>query len=274
MARRRPAVAARVSRLLGRTAPAALILLALAGIAPAAAQSFEEAFAAWRRGDHATAYRGFFGPAEQGNPLAQFIVGVMHDEGQGARRSAAAAAMWFRRAAEQGQPHAQNNLGLMYDEGRGVRRDDVEAVRWLRRSAEQDHGRGQVNLARMYLRGRGVPRDYLKAARWLRRAAGVRGDETGAVQWLRQAADRGGDVIALAAASVFESVADGNSDPVRAYAWYAVAVDELSTAPPGLRERAVQGRDRMAAQLSAAELAQARRLMRKAASPTGSATRR
>ena len=92
---------------------AAALLLATAGAAPAVAQSFEEALAAYNQGDYVTARRGFLGPAEQGNVLAQLGLGVIYDEGRGVRQDDAEAARWFRRAAEQGQAHAQNNLGLM-----------------------------------------------------------------------------------------------------------------------------------------------------------------
>lgn len=41
------------------------------------------------------------------------------------------AAEWYIRGAEQGDPAAQYLLGLMYDKGRGVPQDAVLAHKWL-----------------------------------------------------------------------------------------------------------------------------------------------
>ncbi len=37
--------------------------------------------------------------------------------------------------AEQGNPTAQYRLGVMYDSGFGVTRDEAEAMKWYRRAA-------------------------------------------------------------------------------------------------------------------------------------------
>ena len=52
--------------------------------------------------------------------------------------------------AEQGDAEAQYLLGLMYNEGKGVPQDYKEAVKWWRLSAEQRNERAQVNLALMH----------------------------------------------------------------------------------------------------------------------------
>jgi len=44
---------------------------------------------------------------------------------------------WFRKAAEQGEPDAQYHLGLMYEAGNGVAPDTTESLRWYRLSAAQ-----------------------------------------------------------------------------------------------------------------------------------------
>ncbi len=82
---------------------AAALLLALAGAPPAVAQGFQEAAAAYRKGDYRTAHRGFLGPAERGNVLAQLALGVMYDEGRGVGRNDAEAARWFRPRRRAGQ---------------------------------------------------------------------------------------------------------------------------------------------------------------------------
>ena len=59
-------------------APAVLLLLTVTVALPAAAQTYEEAFAAYQRGDYAAAYRGFRRHAEQGDARAQNNLGYMY----------------------------------------------------------------------------------------------------------------------------------------------------------------------------------------------------
>ena len=176
----------------------------------AAAQTYEEAVEAAKRGAYAAAVAGFRVHAELGRASAQHNLGVMYANGWGVPQDDAQAARWYRLAAEQGHASAQTNLGLMYGEGRGVPRDDAQAVRWLRLAAEQGHPLAQSNLADIYAEGRGVPRDDAQAVRWLRLAAeqgnahaqsnlgimyaqgrGVPQADTEAVRWYRLAAEQG-----------------------------------------------------------------------------------
>ena len=150
----------------------ALALLAtLPGAPVAAGQTFDEAVAAYDRGDYATAVRGFLVHAEQGDATAQYKLGVRYDYGAGVPEDDAEAVRWYRKAAEQGLAKAQNNLGLMYHNGEGVPKDKAEAVRWYRKAAEQGDARAQSNLGVRYDNGEGVPEDYTRAYAWLNLAA-------------------------------------------------------------------------------------------------------
>ena len=51
----------------------------------------------------------------------------------------AATVKWNRLAAEQGNVWAQYLLGIMYDNGDVVPQDDAVAVKWYRLAAEQGH---------------------------------------------------------------------------------------------------------------------------------------
>jgi hypothetical protein len=117
----------------------AIGLIALVGIfclaVPVGADQLEDAYAAAKRGDYATALR-----------------------------------LW-RPLAEQGNAVAQRNLGIMYATGHGVPKDYVMAVKWYRKAAEQGYAEGQFNLALMYKYGQGVPRDYVQAHMWFNLAA-------------------------------------------------------------------------------------------------------
>jgi TPR repeat protein len=111
-----------------------LILFAFAA-GPAVAGPYEDAIAAYDKGDYATALR-----------------------------------LW-RPLVEQGEARAQSNLGFMYDKGHGVPQDFVQAMAWYRKAAEQGEARAQFNLGLMYYNGQGVPQDYVQAHMWFNLSA-------------------------------------------------------------------------------------------------------
>ena len=76
--------------------------------------------------------------------------------------------------AAQGNAVAQFNLGVLHDVGRGVAQDFVQAVTWYRLAAAQGHAGAQFNLGGMYFEGLGVAQDYVRAYQWFT-LAGVAG---------------------------------------------------------------------------------------------------
>src|ERR1035438_6747208 len=83
---------------------------------------------AWNSGDYATAFKELLPIANQGDPVAQMVLGVMFDQGRGVPQDYKEAVKWYRLAAEQGNAAAQFDLGTMSAQGRGVPQDDKEAV--------------------------------------------------------------------------------------------------------------------------------------------------
>ena len=132
---------------------------------------FEDATAAYERGDYATAFRLMKPLAEKGDAKAQHNLGVMYDYGRGVPQDYTMALKWYRMSAEHGIPEAQHNLGLMYYQGQGVPQNYAEAAKWYRRAAGQGMADSQVNLGIMYYHGQGVSRDYVLAHMWLNLAA-------------------------------------------------------------------------------------------------------
>jgi len=132
---------------------------------------FDDAIAAYDRGDFQTAFQKFMPAAESGNSDAQMNIGAMYANGEGVEQNFAEAAKWYRLSAEQGNASAQNRLGSMYDDGVGVAPDIEEAARWYRRSADQGNIGAQINLGAMCAKGAGVPKDYVLAYMWLSVAA-------------------------------------------------------------------------------------------------------
>ena len=121
-----------------------LLILCVCAAGSAAAGPFEDASAAFRKGDYETAIRLLRSLADQGDAPAQHILGLAYDKGRGVPQDTAAAVMWLRKAAEQGFAEAQNDLGFMYDQGRGVAQDSTAAAAWYRKAADQDYAQAYI----------------------------------------------------------------------------------------------------------------------------------
>ncbi len=105
-----------------------VLVLALAACAPAG--DLETGFDAYDRGDYATALEELRPLAEQGDAVAQTLLGSMYMNGEGVARDWAEAAKWFHLAAEQGQDVAQFSLGVMYTCSLCGFLDYVQAHKW------------------------------------------------------------------------------------------------------------------------------------------------
>jgi TPR repeat protein len=80
------------------------------GLSGAFAGPWEDGMAAYNRGDYMPAIRLFRPLAEQGNPKAQSLLGVMYRKGEGVARNSVRAFIWFRRAAARGDARAKVEL--------------------------------------------------------------------------------------------------------------------------------------------------------------------
>ena len=92
---------------------------------------FQAGLDAFQKGDYVGAAKEWRPLAEQGDPVAQYNLGLLYLDGHGVPQSTVEAASWFKRAAEQDNSQAQHNLGAMYGSGQGVKRDYVQAYKWL-----------------------------------------------------------------------------------------------------------------------------------------------
>ncbi len=98
---------------------------------------FDEAAAAYQRGDYATALREWRPLAEQGDARAQYNLGVMYYYGEGLPQDYAEAVRWYRKAAAQGHTSAQYYLGQMYETSQGVPQNYAQAHKWYNLAAAQ-----------------------------------------------------------------------------------------------------------------------------------------
>ena len=126
----------------------------------------DKGMSVWGAGESAAIRQNFRSLAEQGQVIAQTVLGVMYRLGRGVPRDYAEAFKWFGLAAKQGNPTAQNNLGVMYVDGEGVAQDKAQSAKWFRLAAEQGNATAQLNLAAMLADGSGVPSDCVAAHMW------------------------------------------------------------------------------------------------------------
>ncbi len=92
------------AKLAGLALIAALCAGFTLGLTAPAWAGFDEAVAAYKRGDYVTAIPEWRPLAEQGNADAQFFLGVMYEIGEGVPQDYAQAHMWFNFAASRFPP--------------------------------------------------------------------------------------------------------------------------------------------------------------------------
>ena len=206
--------------------------------------SIENAISALGSADYESSIRLLRPLAEQGDAVAQFMLGSMYGEGKGVPQDHEEAVKWYRLAADQGYAAAQNNLGIRYSNGWGLPKDEAQAVAWFRRAAEQGELRAQLNLANRYYEGIGVQQNYGEAAKWYRLAA---------EQGLASAQSHLGYLYSIGLGVP--------QDDVEAYMWLDLAASRHSAGTEAL-EWAVNTRDSLAARMTPLQIAKAERLTR------------
>ena len=139
-------------------------------------------------------------------------------------------------AAKRGDLDAQNHLGQMEEDGQGGPVDRKRAVSWYRKAAEVGHPAAQLNLGRMYRSGKGVPQD-----------------DTLAVSWYRKAAEQGLSIAQFFMGLMYDTGKGVPSDYVQSYKWFDLASRQGD-------EDARYKRDRLAKQMTPAQIVQAERL--------------
>ena len=206
-----------------------------------AASDVASAWAAYQRGDHATALRILKPLAEAGNADAEYDLGTMYSDGHGVPRDPRQAEAWWEKAANQGQPDAQFSLGFLLLNGAGEGDNAVAAnpsagLPWLEKAAAQGHPSAEYFLGYLYWSGTGVTFDPQKA-----------------LQYTLQAAEQGRADAEYQAGTILASQR-GAQNAIEAYKWLELAARQNY---PG----AAQSRDRLGAdRLAPAEVQRAKAL--------------
>ena len=120
--------------------------------------------------------------------------------------------------------------------------DYATAVRTYRSLAENGEARAQNNLCVMYSYGMGVSQDY-----------------EAAMLWCRKAANQGSPYSQYNLGRMYYDVAEMPKDYVQAYKWFNLAAASTDKTQRGV---AMKYRDLVAAQMTAAQIAEAQKLAR------------
>ncbi|HHF0415091.1 TPA: tetratricopeptide repeat protein [Haemophilus influenzae] len=105
-------------------------------------KQFQQGSEATTRGDYQTVFKLWLPLAEQGNALAQMMLGLMYAKGQGVKQDDVEAVKWYRKAAEQGYADAQAMLGFLYLLGQGVQVNKSLAEEWLGKACDNGNQGG------------------------------------------------------------------------------------------------------------------------------------
>jgi TPR repeat protein len=118
-----------------------LIIGSLLGVSatPSAALDLQTGMAAYHQGDYAQAFHVFFREAEEGNAMAQHLLGTLYQTGRGVERDPEAGFLWCLKAAQGGVREAQFQVGLMYLQGEGVTENEEKAIDWLWEAADRGY---------------------------------------------------------------------------------------------------------------------------------------
>ena len=245
----------------------------------AASNPFDDASAAWQRGDYVQGIQLFRQLAAKGHQWAQRRLGLIYAEGKGVPQDYQEAVKWFRLAAAQGNVPAQYSLGLAYEKGQGVPQDYQEAVKWYRIAAAREDEWAQTRLGSIYAEGKSVPQDYQEAVKWYRLAAaqgyppaqsslglayekgqGVPQDYQEAAKWYRLAAAQGNQFAQINLGAMYTHGTGVRQDFVRAHMWFTLAAAALSG---DAGDTATTNRDGIAAKMTAEQIATAQEMARR-----------
>ena len=130
------------------------------------ADDYERGFRALEDGkfDDALYYISLY--AANGDPRAQYTMGVMHRRGAGLEQDNREALLWFLAAAESSHMLGQYAAGLAFNQGRGIDRDFYNAVHYLREAALNGHAAAPVQLGNVYFDKANPAANHAKAHFW------------------------------------------------------------------------------------------------------------
>jgi len=226
------------------------VLLLLSFAAPVTAGPYEDAEAADRRGDSATAIPIYRSLAEQGNVAAMARLGYFYEIGWGVRRDWLEAAKWYSSAADAGDESAAASLGFIGRHWRTMTRTDINPTVYelVKKAATKGNATAQFSLGAMnYPIGDPVFDES-------------KGNLPEALVWYRRAADQGDVDSQVALGMAYEGGIGVLQDYVEADKWYNLAAARTKDADS--RAMDIKSRDDVALKMTPTQIAEGQKRAR------------
>ncbi|MBX3617352.1 tetratricopeptide repeat protein [Nitrosomonas sp.] len=135
-------------------------------------QVIKDAQVALAAGEYEKAFAGYDSAVRNDqNTLAQFSLGLFHQNGWGRPIDKMIACQWFEKAAQGGIPAAQHLTGICYEEGTHRPADPTAAASWFQKAGQAGHFHSYCHLGNLLMTGKGIPKDPIKALELCRPAA-------------------------------------------------------------------------------------------------------
>lgn len=195
-------------------------------------------------GNYKMAYAGFQRFSAH-NPLAQFMLGLFHQNGWGRPRNPAAACIWFGKAAQKQVPMAEHFLGDCLAGGIDRPVNIPEALAWYDKAAAHGHLISLCSEADYYIHGKGVDRNVeqgialcaraaqansppamLKLAQYYQDDRDVPKDLVAARYWYWQAAQHNINEAQFQLGLMLANGEGGEADPEAARTWLEAAAGD------------------------------------------------
>lgn len=109
--------------------------------------------------------------ATQGNPNAQYDLGIMYARGEFVATNVVLAMQWLRTASSNGNARASFVIGDAFENGRFGYKDHALSVKWYVKAFDQGLVHAGYHLARLYDRKTSIVRDKAKSVKWYEKAA-------------------------------------------------------------------------------------------------------
>ncbi|WP_321501526.1 tetratricopeptide repeat protein [Breoghania sp.] len=129
------------------------------------------AYGAFQRGYYLTAVAVATRRAQDDDPAAATLLGVLYERGYGVQQNVKTSASWYEIAARAGDPQAAYRLGLYYLLGTGVDGDKKKAGDLFEQAAKAGLDGAAYNLGVLYMTGDGRPLDRKKGLALFHQAA-------------------------------------------------------------------------------------------------------
>ncbi len=126
---------------------------------------FNEADAAWDKGDLRQAFILFMQAAKLGDRASQLDLGYFFDNGLFVKKDKKKAMEWYYKAYRQDDAGGANNIGTVYRDFGETRK----MLWWFRRAAAMGDLDALLDLGKRYEKGLAVPRNLAKAKVFYRR---------------------------------------------------------------------------------------------------------